>query len=95
VIIAAGFAIFLLSDFPTTQRFGVVVLCVTIIDILANLFVLPLIGAPVETPPGSPGSQGGLILERHSGCVSVSSSSTRPNARRYRPKFNSKSLGRP
>jgi hypothetical protein len=29
------------------------------------------------------------------GCVSVSSSSARPSAGRYRPKFNSKSLGRP
>jgi predicted RND superfamily exporter protein len=44
VIIAAGFAIFVLSDFPPTQRFGVVVLAGTIIDILANLFVLPLLG---------------------------------------------------
>jgi uncharacterized protein len=44
VIIAAGFAIFLLSDFPPTQRFGVVVLAGCIIDILANLFVLPLLG---------------------------------------------------
>ncbi len=30
-----------------------------------------------------------------SGCVSVSSSSARPSAGRYRPKFNSKSLGTP
>ena len=30
-----------------------------------------------------------------SGCLSVSSSSARPNAGRYRPKFNSKSLGTP
>lgn len=44
VIIAAGFAIFLLSDFPPTQRFGVVVLAGCIIDILTNLFVLPLLG---------------------------------------------------
>jgi predicted RND superfamily exporter protein len=44
VIIAAGFAIFVLSDFPPTQRFGVVVLAGCIIDILANLFVLPLLG---------------------------------------------------
>lgn len=49
VIIAAGFAIFLLSDFPPTQRFGVVVLAGCIIDILANLFVLPLLGgAPLK-----------------------------------------------
>jgi predicted RND superfamily exporter protein len=44
VIIAAGFAIFLLSDFPPTQRFGLVVLAGCVIDILANLFVLPLLG---------------------------------------------------
>jgi uncharacterized protein len=45
VIIAAGFAIFVLSDFPPTQRFGAVVLAGCIIDILANLFVLPLLAA--------------------------------------------------
>jgi predicted RND superfamily exporter protein len=44
VIIGAGFAIFVLSDFPPTQRFGLVVLAGTIVDILANLFVLPLLG---------------------------------------------------
>jgi uncharacterized protein len=44
VIIAAGFAIFVLSDFPPTQRFGLVVLAGTIIDILANLVVLPFLG---------------------------------------------------
>ena len=44
VIIAGGFAIFVLSDFPPTQRFGLVVLAGCIIDILANLFVLPLLG---------------------------------------------------
>jgi predicted RND superfamily exporter protein len=44
VIIAAGFAIFVLSDFPPTQRFGLVVVFGTIIDVLANLFVLPLVG---------------------------------------------------
>lgn len=43
VIIAAGFAIFILSDFPPTQRFGLVIVTGTIIDILANLFVLPLL----------------------------------------------------
>jgi predicted RND superfamily exporter protein len=42
-IIAVGFAIFILSDFPPTQRFGVVVLAGCIVDILANLFVLPLL----------------------------------------------------
>src|SRR6184192_204743 len=44
VIFAAGFAIFVLSNFPPTQRFGLVVLAGCIIDILANLFVLPLLG---------------------------------------------------
>src|SRR5438093_1796728 len=49
LIIAAGFAIFVLSDFPPTQRFGLVVLAGCIIDILANLFVLPLLGgAPLK-----------------------------------------------
>jgi predicted RND superfamily exporter protein len=43
-IIAAGFAIFVLSDFPPTQRFGLVVLAGCMIDIVANLFVLPLLG---------------------------------------------------
>jgi uncharacterized protein len=50
VIIAAGFAIFVLSDFPPTQRFGLVVVAGTLIDILANLFVLPLLaGAPLAS----------------------------------------------
>jgi uncharacterized protein len=44
IIFAAGLAIFALSDFPPTQRFGLVVLGGLIIDILANLFVLPLLG---------------------------------------------------
>jgi predicted RND superfamily exporter protein len=44
VIIAAGFCIFVLSDFPPTQRFGLVVLAGCVIDILGNLFVLPLLG---------------------------------------------------
>ena len=44
MIFAAGFAIFVLSDFPPTQRFGIVVLGGLIIDILGNLFVLPLLG---------------------------------------------------
>ena len=33
-----------LSDFPPTQRFGLAVLAGCVIDILANLFVLPLLG---------------------------------------------------
>jgi uncharacterized protein len=43
VIIAAGFAIFALSNFPPTQRFGLVVVAGTVIDILANLFLLTLL----------------------------------------------------
>ena len=47
VIIAVGFAIFALSNFPPTQRFGLVVVAGTVVDILANLFLLPLLaGAP-------------------------------------------------
>jgi predicted RND superfamily exporter protein len=33
-----------LSDFPPTQRFGLAVLAGTVVDILVNLFVLPLLG---------------------------------------------------
>jgi uncharacterized protein len=44
VIFGVGFAIFVLSNFPPTQRFGLVVLAGLIVDILANLFVLPLLG---------------------------------------------------
>lgn len=44
VIIGAGFAIFALSNFPPTQRFGLVVMAGTVIDILSNLFLLPLLG---------------------------------------------------
>lgn len=48
-IIAAGFAIFVLSDFPPTQRFGLVVVAGTVVDILANLFVLPLLGGAARS----------------------------------------------
>jgi hypothetical protein len=34
-----------LSDFPPTQRFDLVVLAECTIDILTNLFVLPLLGS--------------------------------------------------
>ncbi|MGH7937698.1 MAG: MMPL family transporter, partial [Bryobacteraceae bacterium] len=44
VIFAAGFALFALSYFPPTQRFGLIVLAGLVIDILANLIVLPLLG---------------------------------------------------
>lgn len=44
VIFAVGFAIFALSNFPPTQRFGLVILFGLVMDILANLFVLPLLG---------------------------------------------------
>jgi predicted RND superfamily exporter protein len=43
-VIASGFAIFALSGFPPTQRFGLVVVAGTIIDILVNLFLLPFLG---------------------------------------------------
>ena len=33
-----------LSDFPSTLRFGLVVLAGCLTDILANAFVLPLLG---------------------------------------------------
>ena len=42
-IIATGFAIFTVSNFPPTQRFGLVVICGTLIDIMATLLVLPLL----------------------------------------------------
>jgi hypothetical protein len=35
----------LISDFPPTQLFGLVVLAGCIIDILANRFILPLLGS--------------------------------------------------
>ena len=57
VIIAAGFAIFTLSDFPPTQRFGLVVVAGTLIDILANRFVLPLVAAAPLAIAGSRGSR--------------------------------------
>jgi predicted RND superfamily exporter protein len=44
VIFAVGFAIFAVSHFPPTQRFGLVILFGLIVDLLANLFVLPLLG---------------------------------------------------
>ena len=50
VVIAAGFAIFALSNFPPTQRFGIVVVAGTIIDILVNLFLLPLLGGAELKP---------------------------------------------
>ena len=43
IIIATGFAIFTLSNFPPTQRFGLVVVFGTLIDIMATLLVLPLL----------------------------------------------------
>lgn len=41
---SSNVVIFALSNFPPTQRFGLVVVSGTVIDILANLFVLPLLG---------------------------------------------------
>lgn len=51
VIIAAGFAIFAFSNFPPTQRFGLVVVCGTIVGIVANLFLLPLLAGASWKPP--------------------------------------------
>ncbi|MGC1629027.1 MAG: MMPL family transporter [Candidatus Acidiferrales bacterium] len=51
VVIGAGFAIFALSSFPPTQRFGLVVLAGTVVDIMSNLFVLPVLaGAEFGKP---------------------------------------------
>lgn len=44
IIFGAGFAIFALSDFPPTQRFGLVVLAGLLLDLGANLFLVPLLG---------------------------------------------------
>src|SRR2546430_17101157 len=44
VIIGAGFAIFVLSEFPPTQRFGLAVLAGLLEDIAVNLLLLPLLG---------------------------------------------------
>ncbi|HEY1583707.1 MAG TPA: MMPL family transporter [Chthoniobacterales bacterium] len=65
VIFAAGFAIFALSDFPPTQRFGLIVLGGTIIDILANLFVLPLLGGAGQGEGKLPVSWGFARPARH------------------------------
>src|SRR5436309_1231227 len=49
VVFAAGFAIFVLSDFPPTRRFGLVIRAGLVIDFLANLCALPLLGgAPLK-----------------------------------------------
>ena len=59
VLIAAAFAIFTISNFPPTQRFGLVVMCGTIVAIAANLFLLPLLaGATWKTVPGNSGCVG-------------------------------------
>ena len=43
-IVATGFAIFALSRFPPTQRFGLVIVFGTAIAAFAALFSLPLLG---------------------------------------------------
>jgi predicted RND superfamily exporter protein len=53
VIIAAGFAIFVISDFPPTQRLGLVVVAGTLVDILGNLFVLPLLAGATLSAAGN------------------------------------------
>jgi predicted RND superfamily exporter protein len=45
VLICAGFGIFILSEFPPTQRFGLSVILGTFISPLAALFVFPWIAA--------------------------------------------------
>jgi predicted RND superfamily exporter protein len=63
VVIACGFAIFALSSFPPTQRFGLVVVAGTVIDILANLFLLPLLGgAEWKIQRKSAGSRGWTLI---------------------------------
>ena len=49
----------------------------------------------VQTRREFPACRSRAISDDQSGCVSVSSLSARPSAGRYRPKFNSKSLGTP
>jgi predicted RND superfamily exporter protein len=41
--VCCGFAIFLLSSFPPTQRFGAAVVLGSLLDVVACLFVLPLL----------------------------------------------------
>lgn len=41
IVVCAGFAIFILSTFPPTQRFGMSVVLVTILTPLGALFILP------------------------------------------------------
>jgi hypothetical protein len=48
--------IFALSNFSLTQRFGLIVLAATVIDLLCNLFVLPLLGG-AERKRQKPGFQ--------------------------------------
>ncbi len=57
-VVGAGFAIFLLSTFPPTQRFGIAVILGTLIAPLAALFVLPWF-ATVGNERPRPGESGG------------------------------------
>jgi uncharacterized protein len=56
VIIAAGFAIFTISNFPPTQNFGLAVTCGTIVNIGANLFLLPLLAGACPYSGSQPSS---------------------------------------
>ena len=50
-VVACGFAIFALSSFPPTRRFGMAVVGGALLDVVACLFVLPLLaGAPLRWP---------------------------------------------
>lgn len=53
----SGAVLFTPTDFPPTQRFGLVVLGGLMIDILANLFVLPLLGGAEWKQAGSAAEQ--------------------------------------
>lgn len=51
LIVCSGFAIFTLSYFPPTQRFGISIISGTIMSVIAVLFVLPVIaGVKNEAP---------------------------------------------
>jgi hypothetical protein len=70
-IIATGFAIFTLSNFPPTQPFKLVVMFATLIDIMTTLLVLPLLsgarwGTGSKAHAGSASNGKHLIVFRHS-----------------------------
>ena len=57
VVVTAGFAIFLLSNFPPTQRFGLAVVVGTAVAAVMALWVFPgLLGEPREATRSSAGT---------------------------------------